>query len=286
MTNMGKYRNQIEQALTLSYTHVLARFPAVKNAENWLLQAYIDVLTKKREKRWQERALPDFIIIGGMKCGTSSLYTYLGQHPYIFKSNYKELRYFSHDEYYLKGEKWYRSHFPIKKKMPDNSLTFEASVDYLSSSEAPERLKNLLPNIKLIALLRNPTERAISHYFHSIKKGWKQGKILNAMKVEETILKQKGLYKEQLERYYKLFPSDNILVLSSEKFFENPIETLKEVYLFLGVDPNIEISDLSPKQVGFNREPVDAAVYEYLNDYYKTSNLELFDYIGKDFEWR
>lgn len=286
MTNMGKYRNQIEQALTMSYTHVLARFPAVKNAESWLLQVYIDVLTKKREKRWQERALPDFIIIGGMKCGTSSLYTYLGQHPYIFKSNYKELRYFSHDEYYSKGEKWYRSHFPIKKKMPDNSLTFEASVDYLSSSEAPERLKNLLPNIKLIVLLRNPTERAISHYFHSIKKGWKQGKILNAMKVEETILKQKGLYKEQLERYYKLFPSDNILVLSSEKFFENPVETLKEVYLFLGVDPNIEISDLSPKQVGFNREPVDAAVYDYLNDYYKTSNQELFDYIGKDFEWR
>jgi hypothetical protein len=58
------------------------------------------------------------------------------------------------------------------------------------------------------------------------------------------------------------------------------------VYLFLGVDPNIEISDLSPKQVGFNREPVDAAVYDYLNDYYKTSNQELFDYIAKDFEWR
>ena len=270
----------------MSYTHVLARFPAVKKAENRLLQAYIDLLTKNREKRWQERALPDFIIIGGMKCGTSSLYNYLSQHPYLFKSIYKELRYFSHTEYYSKGEKWYRSHFPIKKKMPANSLTFEASVDYLSSSEAPERLKNLLPNIKVIALLRNPTERAISHYFHSIKKGWKQGKIFDAMKVEGTTFRQKGLYKEQLERYYKLFPSENILVIGSEKFFENPTETLKEVYLFLGVDPNIEISDLSPKQVGFNREPVDAAVDDYLNDYYKPFNQELFDYIGRDFEWR
>ena len=286
MTNMGKYRNQIERAVAMSYTHVLARFPAVKNAENRLLQAYIDFLTKKREKRWQERALPDFIIIGGMKCGTSSLYTYLSQHPYIFKSNYKELRYFSHDKYYSKGEKWYRSHFPIKKKMPDGSLTFEASVDYLSSSDAPERLKNLLPNIKVIALLRNPTERAISHYFHSIKKGWRQGKILNTMKAEGTTFKLKGMYKEQLERYYKLFPSDNILVISSERFFEDPAETLKEVYLFLGVDPDIEISDLSPKQVGFNKEPVDAAVYEYLNNYYKPFNQELFDYIGRDFEWR
>lgn len=270
----------------MSYMHVLSRFPAVKKAENRVMQAYINLLTKKREKQWRERALPDFIIIGGMKCGTSSLFNYLNQHPQLFNSIYKELRYFSHDEYYSKGEKWYRSHFPRMKKLPDDSLTFEASPDYLASPEAPKRMGKLVPNIKIIALLRNPTERAISHYFHSIKKGWRQDEILNAMKAEDIIFKERGLYKKQLERYYKLFPSENILVIGSEIFFESPIETLKEVYLFLGVDPNIEISDLSPKQVGFNREPVDAAVHDYLNDYYKTFNQELFDYIGKDFEWR
>ena len=286
MTNMGKYRSQIERAVTMSYMHVLSRFPAVKEAENRVMQAYIDLVTKKREKRWRERALPDFIIIGGMKCGTSSLFNYLGQHPQLFGSSYKELRYFSHDEYYSKGEKWYRSHFPIMKKLPDGSLTFEASPDYLASPETPERMEKLVPNIKIIALLRNPTERAISHYFHSIKKGWRQDEILNAMKVEDIIFKQRGLYKRQLERYYKLFPSENILVIGSEIFFENPVEMLKEVYSFLGVDPDIEISDLSPKQVGFNREPVDTAVHEYLDDYYKTFNQELFDFIGRDFEWR
>jgi len=76
------------------------------------------------------------------------------------------------------------------------------------------------------------------------------------------------------------------LLIGSEIFFENPVETLKEVYSFLGVDPDIEISDLSPKQVGFNREPVDTAVHEYLDDYYKTFNQELFDFIGREFEWR
>ena len=172
------------------------------------------------------------------------------------------------------------------RKLPDASLTFEASPDYIASPDAANRMKELLPNVKIIALLRNPTERAISHYFHSIKKGWKQAKILHAMKAAEIIFKQRGLYKEQLERYYEIFPSENILVLSSEKFFENPAETLKEIYLFLDVDPNIEINELSPRQVGFNREPVDVAVHDYLNGYYKTFNQELFDYIGKDFGWR
>ena len=93
------------------------------------------------------------------------------------------------------------------------------------------------------------------------------------------------MYRQQLERYYKLFPSDNVLIINSEKFFENPDKTLKEVCLFLDVDPDFKIADLSPQQVGFNREPVDAAVYDYLDDYYKTFNQDLFDFIGRDFGW-
>jgi len=285
MTNMGKYRRQIERAVTMSYMRVLSRFPAFKTAENRVMQAYIDFVTKKRENRWRDRAVPDFIIVGGMKCGTSSLFNYLNQHPRLFGSCYKELRYFSHDEYYSKGEKWYRSHFPIVKKLPGGSLTFEASPDYLASPETPERMQKLIPDVKIIALLRNPTERAISHYFHSIKKGWRQDEILNAMKVEDIIFKQRGLYKKQLQGYYNLFPAENIRVIGSEIFFENPVDTLKEVYSFLGVDPDIKISDLSPRQVGFNREPVDTAVHEYLDNYYKTFNQELFDFIGRDFGW-
>lgn len=285
MTNMDKYLSQIERAITVSYMHVVTQFPAVKKAENRLVQSYIDVLTKKREKQWQERALPGFIVIGGMKCGTSSLFKYLNQHPQLFSSNYKEIRYFSHDEYYSKGEKWYRSQFPIIKKNPNDSLTFEASPNYLFSSKSPKRMANLIPNVKLIALLRNPTERAISHYFHDIKKGRIKRDILDAMKIEGTLYRPVGMYKEQLERYYNLFDSDKILVISSESFFEDPVKTLKDIYLFLDVDPNIEIRNLSPKQVGVNREPVNAAVYDYLNDYFDMPNQELFEYIGKEFNW-
>ncbi len=190
-----KYRQisirQIERAAILSYLHVLNRYPVIKDAEDRLVQIYIDLLTKKREKGWQERALPGFIIIGGMKCGTSSLFKYLGQHPQLFRSNYKEIRYFSHDNYYAKGEKWYRSHFPRMKDMPSGSLTFEASPDYLIYPASSVRIASLIPNVKLIVLLRNPTERAISHYFHNIKKGRDQKQILEAMKVEGAIYKRR-----------------------------------------------------------------------------------------------
>ncbi len=285
MATMDKYRSRIEGAITVSYMHLVNRFPAVKSLEERLVQSYINVLTSQRQKRWQERAQPNFIIIGGMKCGTSSLYNYLGQHPQLLSSNYKEIRYFSHDEYFSLGESWYRTHFPKAKNVPKGSLVFEASPDYLFYPEAAPRMASLLPDIKLIALLRNPTERALSHYFHDVKKGRCQGEIMAALSDQHTIYRPKGMYKNQLELYYQLFPSENILILNSEVFFAQPTDTLKRVYEFLGVDPDYEVRDLTPRQVGYNREPVAAAVYDYLNEYYKPHNEDLFRFIGEEFDW-
>lgn len=285
MTKLARYRNQIERAVTLSYMHALSRFPAIKQAENRLVKTYIQLLTKRREKGWQERALPGLIIIGGMKCGTSSLFNYLNQHPQLFGSKYKEVGYFCRDEFYSQGEKWYRTHFPRVEDMPDGSLAFDATPDYLLYPEAPGRIAELLPDVKLIALLRNPTERAISHYFHNIKKGREKEEILDAMKFEQAVYKRRSIYKEQIERYYKLFDANNIKIIQSEEFFENPTKTLRDIFLFLGVDQSVEISDLSPRQVGFNREAVRGEVHEYLDDYFEPFNRELFDYIGKEFQW-
>jgi hypothetical protein len=265
--------------------HILSRFPVVKKAENRLIESYIHLLTKRRKKGWQERALPGLIIIGGMKCGTSSLFNYLNQHPQLFGSKYKEVSYFCRDAFYSQGEQWYRAHFPRIEDMPDGSVAFDATPDYLLYPEAPRRISRLLPDVKLIALFRNPTERAISHYFHNIKKGREKEEILDAMKFEHAVYKRRSMYKEQIERYYKLFASDQIMIIQSEEFFKNPTKTLRDIYLFLGVDHHVEISDLSPRQIGFNREAVRGEVYEYLNDYFEPFNQELFEYIGKEFQW-
>lgn len=107
--------------------------------------------------------LPDFLIIGGMKCGTSSLFDYLRENPKIYGGHPKELFFFAIK--YYKGLRWYSSHFRRHK------VNFEAATHYINSPAAARRIYKLLPNIKLILMLRNPADRTISHYYHNVRKG-------------------------------------------------------------------------------------------------------------------
>ena len=116
-----------------------------------------------RQATSHRRTLPDFIIIGAQKCGTTSLYFYLSQHPQLLPSSIKEVHFFDRGgnpmmNTFQKGPSWYRSHFPYQK-------TFEASPSYIFHPLVPRRIFELVPDVKIIALLRNPTERAIAHFF-------------------------------------------------------------------------------------------------------------------------
>ena len=121
------------------------------------------------------RKLPDFIIIGAQKSGTTSLYDFLIKHPAIAPAAKKELHYFSVQ--YARGELWYRSNFPTNlsrsafyKKTTQRLLSGEASPLYLFYPMVPDRMKEILPDVKLIVILRNPVDRAYSHYHHSLRK--------------------------------------------------------------------------------------------------------------------
>ncbi|HEY9295730.1 MAG TPA: sulfotransferase domain-containing protein, partial [Phormidium sp.] len=110
---------------------------------------------------------PDFIIIGAQKCGTTSLYEYLIQHPQILAASKKEVHFF--DLNFAKGVDWYRQQFkPVSQK----SITGEASPYYIFHPLVPQRIYQLFPQVKLIVLLRNPVERAISHYYHEVRLGF------------------------------------------------------------------------------------------------------------------
>ena len=285
MTKLSRFLGQIDKVATLSYMRVLSRYPGVKHAEIRVLDAYVRLLTSYREKGANQRALPDFIIVGGMKCGTSSLFKYLDQHPQLFGSSHKEVRFFSRDDFYARGESWYRAHFPRLSDMPKGSLAFESTPDYLFFPQAPSRIATVLPDARIIILLRNPTERAISHYFHNIKKGREKQSILDAMREEGAVYKRRSMYKEQVERYYDLFNRSNIKIVSSELFFNSTMNVLRDIYEFLDVDRDVQITDLLPRQVGFNRERVDDEVYQYLNSYFGPYNRQLFDMIGHEFDW-
>lgn len=266
-------------------------------------------ILKYRQTTSSKRPLPDFLIIGAQKSGTTSLFHYLGQHPQIAPSLKKEIHYFDGGgnpaiDNYLKGPDWYRSNFPIRKESQSALKTFEASPRYIFNPLVPQRIADLIPHAKLIALLRNPTERAISHYFHEKRNGQESMPIMEALRLEEERLKpvldkcgyksyvfkhfsykSRGLYYEQLARYLNYFPGENILAINSEKLFSEPEVILRRIFEFVGVDTEFTIKNLEPHNVGSNKNKVSPDVYEYLDEYYRPHNQKLYELVGEDYCW-
>jgi len=258
---------------------------------------------------WRNRYLPDFIIIGAQKSGTSSLYYYLSQHPYLIPPSQKEVHFFDgglnpNVDNFNKGQAWYQSHFPLKRHNRNNQKAFEASPLYIFNPLAPQRISELIPEVKLVAILRNPMERAISHYFHEKRRGLESLSIMEALLAEEERLKpvndkqdyksdifihhtykSRGLYHEQMKRYLEYFPMSNILVINSETFFTQPDDTLRRVFQFVGVDTEFAVHDLKPRNVGSNRTDIDPSVFEYLENYFQFHNQELYELIGENYGW-
>jgi hypothetical protein len=252
------------------------------------------------------RALPDFIIVGAMKSGTSTLFSYLRQHPQIIGSHKKEVHFF--DRHYPEGSHWYRAHFPYSYNVRQGSITGEASPFYLLCPPIPERINALIPDVRLIALLRNPVDRAISHYFHSTRSGKETLPIMKALEAEEArtqdawnralqgdcaydphltwfSYQQRGLYLEQLQRYWKVFNRENIYIESTDNLLNKPEATLADIFSFLGVMPGFRVPNTRKRNVGTNKSRVPADVYDYLNRYYRQPNEQLFTAIDRDFGW-
>jgi hypothetical protein len=266
-------------------------------------------LWKYRQATWRNRPLPDFIIIGAQKCGTTSLYHFLAQHPQLTPSYVKEVHFFDGGpdpriDNFRKGPAWYRAHFPLMKTVSTRQKTFEASPMYIFNPLVPKRIADLVPEVKLIALLRDPTERAISHYFHERRKGREPLGIMEALQSEEARLgpvlgrqdykndifghqsyKSRGLYHDQLERYLHHFQRESFLLINSEKLLTEPQNSLRRIFEFVEVDAGVTIDDLQPRHVTRNRSKITPDVYEYLKDYFRTHNQALYELVGEDYGW-
>jgi len=175
---------------------------------------------------------------------------------------------------------------------------------YLFHPLAPRRMFELVPEARLIALLRNPTERAISHYFHSRRRGFESLPLDQALQAEEERLapaiaaedyaddaflhysyKSRGRYKSQLERVIEHFPRQQLLVIKSETFFAEPGRTLERVFGFLGVDAGFRVGSLLPQNVRRNPSSVDGETREYLDGYFHPLNRALYELVGEDYGW-
>jgi hypothetical protein len=197
--------------------------------------------------------LPGFLGLGVQKGGTTTLQRLLEQHPGAFLPAAKELHYFT--LHFAEGEAWYRAHFA--GAAPDQ-LCGEITPYYVFHPQAPERVQALLPQARLIVLLRDPVERALSQYFHTQRLGLETLSLESALAAEanrllgadDVLTKPEGRhrshqehsylsrsrYEEQLPRWQALFPCDQLLVLRSEDLFEQPGHVWDRVLRFLELD--------------------------------------------------
>lgn len=241
---------------------------------------------------------PDFIIIGGQKCGTTSLYNYLIQHPEIVAAATKEVHFF--DLQFDKGVEWYEAQFP------ENGITGEASPYYIFHPLVPQRIYQLYPNVKLIALLRDPVARTISHYFHEVRLGFEELSLESAIASETTRLqgetekiladgtyysfnhqhytyRSRSIYLDQLKHWQKYFPSEQLLILESEEFYKNPATTVNQVFEFLQLPP-YQLAQYSIYNMG-DYPQVSETILHQLVDSFQPHNQQLAAYLGREFNW-
>jgi hypothetical protein len=187
--------------------------------------------------------IPNFLVIGAMKGGTSSLYRYLLDHPQIFMSGVKEPMFFSSN--WDKGLGWYERFFDGAKEA---AAVGEASANYTKHPHipgVPARVAKVLPDVRLIYLIRHPIDRMISEYHHRIAKGWDRGggSLGEALLADDSYC-DFSRYAMQIDQYLEYFHPDQLLVLKSEDLKTDRMQTLRRVYEFLGVDSSWQPPDL------------------------------------------
>ncbi len=181
--------------------------------------------------------IPNFLIIGAMKCGTTSLHDYLGLHPNIYTSTPKEVHYFSDPQFQTQTWEWYLDHFKTDKAIAGTAPQNYTKRHRKDFGDIPPRIKEHLPGIKLIYIVRNPLERIYSHYYEAQEGGYAPREGLNAYlkNYRENHYVLTSCYYYQISRYLQYFPKEQIHLLSLEQLRDDRLNTLNRVFRFLEV---------------------------------------------------
>ena len=255
-----------------------------------------------------QRPLPEFVILGAQKAGTSSLYARLAAHPRVVPALRKEVHYF--DTHSEADPDRYRAFFPTEQQLTHaaqragaRAITGEATPYYLFHPAAPARARRVIPDARLIAVVRDPVARAVSGYHHAVRFGHERRPIEVALdpRHEERLANvadeewydgrssparlrgylARGRYAEQLERWIAHYPGDQVLVVESAALRAR--DALARVFEFLGLD--LDQTDVTPdRNVGSYPAP-PARVVESLSEYFARYNEDLFALLGERFDW-
>lgn len=253
-------------------------------------------------------AHPSFLIIGAAKSGTTSLYAYLGEHPDVLRARKKEISFFSYG--YLQGWASYLAYF---RRKPDGRavITGEASPNYMLHPLAAERARHHIPGVRLIAILRNPVDRAYSQFQQTRNLGrepletfeeaiecepervypeltrLKHEPRLRSFKVEQFSYLTRGMYYDQLKAWTDLFPREQLLILCAEEFFANPGALMHQVQEFLRI-PHFDLPTYEPRDLksrGRNYGPMKGETRRRLIEYFRPHNHKLYELARRGFPW-
>jgi hypothetical protein len=259
------------------------------------------------------RMLPGFLIVGAQRCGTTSMYRTLSQHPAVLKAVlHKGVHYF--DTGYEHSLAWYQGHFPlraraalVRRAVGETPLTFESSPYYMFHPLAAQRISRDLPAVKLLVLVRDPVERAYSAHAHELARGYETEPFERALELEnhrlrgeaERIVSQpgylshshqhhayrtRGHYAEQLERLGELFGRDRVHVVDSGLFFTDPELVYNDVLDFLGLRhhgyPTFERHNARP------RSPLPDTLRARLSEHFLPHDERLSRWLGRPPSWR
>lgn len=258
------------------------------------------------------RLLPGFIMIGAQRCGTTSLFLALSGHPQVIRPAFRKgINYF--DLNHLRGENWYRGHFPIAATARraatgyGGPVAFEASGYYLYHPFAAERIARDLPAAKLVVMLREPVERAFSGFKHERACGFEEEESFEkALELEDARIageiakmrndpgyesyshrhhsyRHRGQYAEQLERFFAFFPREQVHVIQSEAYYADPSEEYRRLLTFLGLSPFQPDSFSRPK--AHPSAPMNPATRQMLAQHYRPHNERLAKLLGVAPSW-
>lgn len=258
------------------------------------------------------RQLPSFVMVGAQRAGTTSLFRALSSHPLVHSASFhKGVNYF--DVNYHRSFDWYQGHFPttasVRKRSRATSgepITFEASGYYMFHPCAAERLARHLPEVKILAMLRDPVERAYSAHKHELARGYETEPFERALELEDERLAgqeermradadyqsfshrhhaylRRGHYAEQLVRLGQFFPPDRIHVIDSESFFEQPELTYRRVLDFLELP--LMLPERFDRWNGRPSAPMPEVTRAWLRAHYDSHDDDLASLIGRDPAW-
>ena len=259
------------------------------------------------------RAQPDFLLVGAQRCGTTSLFRALMSHPNVLRANlHKGVNYF--DVNHERGRRWYLSHFPLAARArrlaaagQDHAQVFDASGYYMFHPHAPSRIAAELPGVKIVAMVRDPVERAFSAYKHEKARGFETEPLDRALALEDGRIepelarmladptyqsavyrhqayRRRGHYAEQLQQFADLLGRDRVHVVQSERFFSTPEDEYGRLLEFLDL-PRVmpgSFDQYNPRPSA----PLDPAVSDQLRAHFEPYDAQLEAFLGARPAWR